>query len=225
MSDPSEKRELPKEGDVIAGKYRIDKVIGMGGMGCVVAAQHLLLNQKVAIKFVLPEGAQSAGYTARFFREAQAAAAVKSEHVVRVLDMVKLDNEMPYMVMEYLDGIDLGALVDKSGPLPIEDAVNYMLQACEALAEAHAAGLTHRDIKSSNLFLTHRTDGSPLIKLLDFGIAKAQKPVDGQLTATGAVMGSPQYMSPRTSARCQAHPPAAPGAARPALRPPPRGRR
>ncbi len=196
MSEPSPQRELPKEGDVIAGKYRIDKVIGLGGMGCVVAAQHLLLNQRVAIKFVLPEGANSAGYTARFFREAQAAAAIKSEHVVRVLDMGTLDNEMPYMVMEYLDGIDLAALVDKSGPLPIEDAVNYMLQACEALAEAHAAGLTHRDIKSSNLFLTHRTDGSPLIKLLDFGIAKAQTVLDGQLTATGAVMGSPSYMSP-----------------------------
>ncbi len=174
VSEPDDTtKKLPREGDVVAGKYRIDKVIGMGGMGCVVAAQHLLLNQKVAIKFVLPAGANSQQYTARFFREAQTAAAIKSEHVVRVVDMGTLDNALPYMVMEFLDGIDLAALVDRDGPLPIEEAVNYTLQACEALAEAHAAGLTHRDIKSSNLFLTHRSDGSPLIKLLDFGIAKA----------------------------------------------------
>lgn len=194
MSEAGNK--LPADGDVIAGKYRVNKVLGVGGMGCVVAAHHLLLNQKVAMKFVLPEGAGKTEYTARFFLEAQAAAAMKSEHVVRVLDMGTLENGLPYMVMEYLDGIDLGALLAGSGPLPVSDAVNYTLQACEALAEAHAAGFTHRDIKPSNLFLTHRSDGSPLIKLLDFGIAKVQGAVDGKLTATGAVMGSPQYMSP-----------------------------
>ncbi len=186
----------PQAGEVIAGKYRIQRILGEGGMGCVVAARHLYLNQDVAIKFLQPAGAGDPQYTARFLREAQAAATIKSEHVVRVVDMGALDNGAPYMVMEYLDGKDLGQLVDAQGPLPVADAVDYVLQASEALAEAHAAGLVHRDIKPPNLFLARRTDGSPLVKLLDFGIAKSQNPVNGSLTATGASMGSPSYMSP-----------------------------
>jgi serine/threonine-protein kinase len=185
-----------REGEIIAGKYRIQHVLGEGGMGCVVSARHLLLNQDVAIKFLLPAAARDPQYVERFFREARAAAAMKSEHVVRVIDVGTLDGGMPYMVMEHLAGIDLAARVQQRGPLPVEEAINYTLQACEALAEAHAVGLVHRDIKPSNLFLTRRTDGSPLVKLLDFGIAKAVSAVDGALTATGAVMGSPNYMSP-----------------------------
>lgn len=189
-------RELLQEGQVVAGKYRISRVIGEGGMGCVVAARHLLLNQDVAVKFVLPSAASRPDHVARFFREAQAAAAIHSEHVVRVLDVGVLDDGTPYMVMEYLEGLDLASLVEQRGRLPVAEAAGYILEACEALAEAHAAGLVHRDIKPSNLFLTRRRDGTPLVKLLDFGIAKSVSPGDHALTSTGAVMGSPSYMSP-----------------------------
>jgi len=196
MNDASVAQSLPREGEVIAGKYRIQRVLGQGGMGCVVAARHLMLNQDLAIKFLLPEGARTPQYVARFLREAQAAAAIKSEHVVRVVDMGTLDDGAPYMVMEYLAGVDLAARIEAQGPLPIAETVEYVLQACEALAEAHAAGLVHRDIKPSNLFLTRRSDGSPLIKLLDFGIAKATGAFERSLTTTGTSMGSPSYMSP-----------------------------
>jgi serine/threonine-protein kinase len=187
---------IPAEGDIIAGKYRIERTIGAGGMGVVVAARHLYLNQDVALKFLLPEIAEDPALAARFLREAQAAVAIQSEHVARVLDVGTLESGAPYMVMEYLRGADLHDLVEQSGPLSVEDAVDYILQACEALAEAHKLGLVHRDLKPSNLFLTRRADGSPLIKVLDFGIAKALGSQEHALTSTGASMGSPSYMSP-----------------------------
>lgn len=196
VKDADAAPKIPGPGEVLAEKYSISRVLGQGGMGCVVAARHLLLNQDVAIKFLPPHGAQDPQFVKRFLREAQTAASIRSEHVVRVLDIGVLGDGVPYMVMEYLDGEDLGARVDAGGPLSVGDAAEFTLQACEALAEAHAAGLAHRDIKPSNLFVTKRSDGSPLIKLLDFGIAKAQSSIDGSLTATGAMMGSPSYMSP-----------------------------
>jgi serine/threonine-protein kinase len=183
-------------GDVIGGKYRVERVIGQGGMGTVVRARHTLLEQDVAIKVLATELSADPQYAARFLREAQTAVSIKSEHVARVLDVGTRENGAPYMVMEYLEGKDLGAVIETSGPLQIADAIDYMLQACEALAEAHVAGLTHRDIKPSNIFLAKRSDGSPLVKLLDFGIAKPAAATDSQLTATGAAMGSPSYMSP-----------------------------
>ena len=188
--------EIPAPGELVAGKYRVTRVLGRGGMGCVVAAQHELLNQQVAIKFLLPHAAADEQFIGRFLREAQTAATLRSEHVVRVLDVGTTPSGAPYMVMEYLDGMDLGARVDREGPLPISDAVDYILQACEALAEAHATGLVHRDIKPPNLFLARRSDGSPLVKVLDFGIAKAPSAASIKLTSTGMTMGSPCYMSP-----------------------------
>ncbi|HRI71663.1 MAG TPA: serine/threonine-protein kinase [Polyangium sp.] len=196
MSDFNANAPVIRAGDIIGGKYRVERVIGQGGMGTVVRARHTLLEQDVAIKVLAAELAADPQYVQRFLREAQASVTIKSEHVARVIDVGTRENGAPFMVMEYLDGRDLGAIVEASGPLQVSDAVDYVLQACEALVEAHAAGLTHRDIKPSNLFLAKRSDGSPLVKLLDFGIAKPASATDSRLTATGMAMGSPSYMSP-----------------------------
>jgi serine/threonine-protein kinase len=189
---------LPREGDVLAGKYRIDRVIGQGGMGMVVAAHHTTLRQNVAIKFLLPEAAKRDDATERFLREARAAVSIQSEHVARVTDVGTLDTGSPYMVMEYLTGADLGQLIEERGPLPIPEAIDYILQAGEAIAEAHSLGIIHRDLKPANLFVTRRADGTPLVKVLDFGLSKATKPggLDASLTGANVVMGSPFYMSP-----------------------------
>jgi serine/threonine-protein kinase len=169
-------------------------------MGIVLAARHVTLGQRVAIKFMLGEMAANESAVARFVREARAAAALSSEHVARVIDVGTLDTGAPYMVMEYLAGVDLGELLKRDGPMPIETAVGLVLQACDAIAEAHATGIIHRDLKPANLFLTSRIDGSPLVKVLDFGVSKAAsasgRAEDPNLTATGSVMGSPGYMSP-----------------------------
>jgi eukaryotic-like serine/threonine-protein kinase len=193
-----------KPGEVLAGKYRIERVLGMGGMGVVVLATHLQLDERVAIKFLLPNALQMPEAVARFAREARAAVKIKSEHVARVTDVGTLETGCPYMVMEYLHGRDLAQLVQDQGPLPIEQAVDCLLQACEAIAEAHALGIVHRDLKPSNLFLIHRADGSACVKVLDFGISKttgmAGSGPDLGMTRTTAVMGSPLYMSPEQMA-------------------------
>jgi eukaryotic-like serine/threonine-protein kinase len=193
-----EEGAVPREGDILAGKYRIDRVLGQGGMGVVVAAHHTTLRQNVAIKYLLPEAAKRDDSSARFLREAQAAFSIQSEHVARVMDVGTLETGSPYMVMEYLTGSDLGAVLAQRGPLAVQDAVEYILQASEAIAEAHALGIIHRDLKPANLFLTTRADGSPLVKVLDFGLSKATKPdtMDASLTAANVIMGSPFYMSP-----------------------------
>ncbi|WP_437684750.1 serine/threonine-protein kinase [Sorangium sp. So ce176] len=188
---------LVREGQVIAGKYRVERVIGAGGMGVVVAATHLQLEERVAIKMLLPAAARSRTLAERFVREARAAVKVKSEHVARVTDVGTLESGTPYMVMEYLSGSDLADALRAGGRMPPQAAVEYVLQACEALAEAHAAGIVHRDLKPANLFLTRRADGSPCVKVLDFGISKvAPSGSDPRITDTTAVMGSPLYMSP-----------------------------
>jgi hypothetical protein len=188
------------EGDILDGKYRVERVLGEGGMGIVVAARHLQLDQRVAIKFVLPHTLGNAEAMERFAREARAAVKLRSEHVARVLDVGTMANGTPYMVMEYLEGSDLGALIVANGSLAAVPAVDFVLQACEAIAEAHANGIVHRDLKPQNLFVTHSVHGKPLVKVLDFGISK-HTPTDGSgselsLTRTSSVMGSPNYMSP-----------------------------
>ncbi len=187
------------EGEVLAGKYRIERVLGQGGMGVVVAAMHLQLNQRVAIKLLL-EGA-SAEIVERFQREARAAVRLKCQHVARVIDVGELPAGEPYMVMEYLDGNDLSQIVRGSGALSVHDSVLYLLHACEAIGEAHSIGITHRDLKPANLFLTRAADGSSTVKVLDFGISKTaeSESAEGEgmsLTKTTAVLGSPLYMSP-----------------------------
>lgn len=197
MSDSNEPKVPVNPGDVLAGKYRVERILGMGGMGVVVAATHLHLEQRVAIKFLLPEIAKHPETVARFSREARAAVRIQSEHVGKVLDVGALDTGSPYMVMEFLEGCDLSDLVKNRGPRPWNEAVEYVLQACEAMAEAHKIGIIHRDLKPANLFLTRRPDGSPCVKVLDFGISKVADSPDGQaLTQTAAMMGSPKYMSP-----------------------------
>jgi serine/threonine-protein kinase len=194
----------PREGDVLAGKFRIERVLGVGGMGMVVSAMHLQLDERVAIKFLLPEALMNAEAVARFGREARAAVKIKSEHVARVTDVGALETGAPYMVMELLRGQDLSQVLRDNGALPIAVAVQYVLQACEALAEAHAIGIVHRDLKPANLFLTSRADGSPCIKVLDFGISKVASPSgsgsDMGMTRTQSIMGSPLYMSPEQMA-------------------------
>jgi serine/threonine-protein kinase len=189
---------LVQAGDVVAGKYRLEREIGSGGMGVVYAAVHVHLEQRVALKFVNVEVANNAEVTQRFWREARAAVKIQSEHVARVIDIGQLDGGAPYIVMEYLEGDDLDNIVRKGGPLEARDAVRYVLQACEALAEVHVMGIVHRDIKPANLFLADRPDGSRIVKLLDFGISKPAIYEDGKgsLTQTSAVIGSPNYMSP-----------------------------
>ena len=185
-------------GDVLAGKYKVERVLGIGGMGIVVAARHLQLEEPVAIKFMLEDALKIPDAVARFLREAKAAARLKSEHVAKVSDVGTLDTGSPYMVMEYLEGKDLGELSQQRGPLPPQDVVDYILEACEALAEAHSIGIVHRDLKPANLFLANRPGGASVVKVLDFGISKITSPggKDVRVTGTTTLVGSPTYMSP-----------------------------
>lgn len=184
-------------GDVLDGKYEVEWTIGAGGMGMVVAAWHKLLDRRVAIKFPLPELRSGTEGRGRLLREARACARLRSEHTVRLLDVGALADGSPYVVMEYLIGRTLAERLREDGPLPAAEAVDALVQACEALAEAHVAGIVHRDLKPSNLFETHRFDGSRVVKVLDFGIAKAAAlSADDDLAATRGAMGSPGYMAP-----------------------------
>jgi serine/threonine-protein kinase len=184
---------------MLAGKYRVEKILGVGGMGVVVAARHLQLQTKVAIKFLRPEMLASEEAVARFAREARAAVRITSEHVARVLDVGSLENGAPYIVMEFLEGGDLAAWLRQRGPLPVEQAVDFVLQACEAIAEAHALGIVHRDLKPANLFCIRGPDGLLSIKVLDFGISKVNEgdsASGASVTQTSTILGSPLYMSP-----------------------------
>jgi serine/threonine-protein kinase len=185
---------------VIGGRFRIDRLLGSGSMGYVVAAWHLELDQPVALKLLNPEVFERGEATARFRREVRAAARIKSEHVCRVIDVGSIEQGAPYMVMELLDGNNLEEELLRRGTLPVAEAVGYVLEAVEALAEAHAAGIVHRDLKPANLFVARRADRSRLLKVLDFGISKSMfdshVPGDMSLTRTGVIIGSPLYMSP-----------------------------
>ena len=186
-------------GQIVAEKYQVDSVIGQGGMGVVVSAHHIDLDQKVAIKFLLADVVQHTDAAERFRREARAAARIQSDHVVRVLDVGVLPDGVPFMVMEHLEGKDLGALMSGGERFSVEEAVGYALEALDAVAQAHRAGIVHRDLKPANLFLARRPDGSHRIKVLDFGISKslADSTDNGmRLTSTTTLIGSPLYMSP-----------------------------
>jgi tRNA A-37 threonylcarbamoyl transferase component Bud32 len=195
-------------GDLIGERYQVQSVIGAGGMGVVFEATHLQLRQRVAIKVLIPELCEDPEAVVRFLREARAMVKIESEHVARVTDVGTLGSGEPYIVMEYLEGSDLAAVLKRVGRVSIADAVTYLLQASEAIAEAHSVGVIHRDLKPSNLFLARRRDGSSLVKVLDFGISKAVPNVSfgrtSTRTATSVVMGSPLYMSPEQlrSSKC-----------------------
>jgi eukaryotic-like serine/threonine-protein kinase len=186
-------------GHTVAGKYVVTRVVGGGGMGQVVAAMHVDLEQEVAIKIMLPERASGAESVERFLREARAASLLKSLHIARVFDVGKTASGLPYIVMELLHGEDLVDVLSR-GPLPSTAATDAIIQACDAVAEAHAAGIIHRDLKPENLFLTRRRDGTPCVKVLDFGISKIAETTArsrGRLvTEENTLLGSPSYMSP-----------------------------
>ncbi|WP_437733447.1 serine/threonine-protein kinase [Sorangium sp. So ce1335] len=187
-------------GSVLAGKYRVERVLGQGGMGLVVGAWHLHLDEPVAIKVLRDELAGDAVIIERFLREARAAAKIKSRHVVRVTDADRLPSGAPYLVMEWLDGRDLASIVEREGPMDPPRAVRHVIETCEALGEAHALGIVHRDLKPSNLFAARQPDGSTCTKILDFGISKL---LGEELTRTEVALGTPSYMAPEqmTSAR------------------------
>lgn len=158
-------------GRVIDGKYAIEETIAEGGIGVIVRATHTGLGQQVAIKYLKASALDDRALVERFEREGRLAARIASEHVVRVQDVGRLPGAGPYLVMEYLTGRDLGSIVDE-GPLPVARAVDYILQACDALAEAHALRIVHRDIKPDNLFVAQRPSNSAILKIIDFGISK-----------------------------------------------------
>ncbi|MBX3188045.1 MAG: protein kinase [Labilithrix sp.] len=200
-----------RPGDVIAGKFQIERLLGEGGMGYVVAARHLQLGQMVALKFMRDEVC-TPDYKSRFLREARNTVRLKSKHVSRVLDVGSLDSGSPYMVMEYLEGTDLSDLLHKRGPVPVNEACEYVLQACEAIYEAHGHGIVHRDLKPANLFLTRGQGGEPVVKVLDFGVSKVldlgidddtspggrprHDHPDSVVTKATDLLGSPSYMAP-----------------------------
>lgn len=192
-------KSIVAQGEILAGKYIVDRVLGAGAMGVIVAARHRDLGELRALKFMLPHMLGDADGVERFLREAKAACRLKSQHVVKIFDVGRLDNGAPFIVMEYLEGFDLKKLLEGKKLLPIPEAINYMLQTCEAVREAHSLGIIHRDLKPANLFLAKGLNETRIIKVLDFGIAKiSAQPgsTEQDMTSTNMVMGSPLYMSP-----------------------------
>jgi serine/threonine-protein kinase len=182
---------------MLLGKYRVESTLGFGGMGLVIKAHNIDLNQDVAIKILREDVQIDEDNIARFVREAKNAVRLKSEHVARIRDVGKFDDGRPYMVMELLEGLDLGKLLLDTGKLETQRAVDLVLQTCDAIAEAHSLGIVHRDIKPTNLFVAKRPDGTDIIKVLDFGISKAvQGNTEMVLTQTQSMLGTPAYMSP-----------------------------
>jgi serine/threonine-protein kinase len=187
-------------GSVIAGKYRVEHVLGEGGMGIVLAVRHLELRELLAVKVVSADVTRNPVLLERFRREARALMRINSEHVVRTHDIGRLDDGTPFLVMEYLQGEDLGRQLLARGPMDLSRAADFAMQLCEALAHAHALSIVHRDVKPSNLFITQRPDGRECLKVIDFGIAKQsifeETSAGLILTRTAQVIGSPRYMAP-----------------------------
>jgi len=186
--------QLPEPGDVLSGKYTIVRILGEGGMGVVYEAMHNRISQRVAIKMLHPSMMKTGEFVQRFEREARAIGRLKSRHTARVLDVEETAEGIPYMVMEFLEGHDLETELERRGALPVVEAVDYLLQTCSAMAEAHDLGIVHRDLKPANLFIC-RQEGEAIIRVLDFGISKSMDG-DSSVTTTATAMGTPLYMSP-----------------------------
>ncbi len=183
-------------GQVVDGRYRLKLLLGRGGMGEVFAAEHVRITKKVAIKFLHPDICASQEAVARFQQEAQAASSIGHENIVTIDDFGVLEDGRGYLCMEFLEGQSLSeAMVAPEGMDPAR-SLRIMIQICDGLAAAHAKGIVHRDMKPENCFLTRRPDGSELVKILDFGIAKSIGAGEKNLTKTGAIFGTPHYMSP-----------------------------
>jgi serine/threonine-protein kinase len=195
-------RELTCTGDkdlligALVDKYRIVRLIGRGGMGSVYEAQHQALQRRFAVKFMLQQYAANRDILRRFENEAKAAGRLKHANIAAVTDFGQGPDRAPYLVMEYLTGRDCAGLLATEGPLPVARAANIVFQACLGLSVAHAAGIVHRDIKPENLFVTDAGDGSDLVKILDFGIAKLRLPNASAVTGSGVTMGTCHYMAP-----------------------------
>lgn len=190
---------VPAPGDLIAGKYRVERMLGEGGMGVVVLAARLSDDAPVAVKVLRAEARRDRESVIRFEREARALMKMSGEHVARILDFGETESGARFIAMEYLDGNDLSRESKLRGPLPLAEAIDHIAQACEALADVHAAGVVHRDLKPANLFLVRGSKGERRIKLVDFGIAKmtgADSDGETTLTTTASFVGSPSYMSP-----------------------------
>jgi serine/threonine protein kinase len=199
---PEPRWSTPGPGDVIGGKYVIEGPCGRGGLAVVYSAMQLELDRRVAIKMLLPEWAGDGEVVERFLREGRASTRIHSEHVVRVFDVGTMESGAPYLVLEFLQGQNLEDVVTHWGPIAVPTAVDWVLQASEAIAEAHAVGVVHRDLKPANLFLTQRADGSSCVKVIDFGLSKLLEPTmtgagaAAKITTASEVMGSPHYMAP-----------------------------
>jgi serine/threonine-protein kinase len=189
-------KTLPHPGRVVAGKYRVERVLGVGGTGSIVAARSLEGGELVALKLLHPRLAKDGESVERFLREARALAGICAEQVARVIDVGRQEDGTPFIAMEYLEGIDLAERLRSAGPLSFGVAIDCVLQACVAIAEAHALGIVHRDLKPSNLFLTMDARGRALVKVLDFGVSKFTGGAELSVTHAGEVLGSPAYMSP-----------------------------
>ncbi|MDP8999754.1 MAG: protein kinase [Myxococcota bacterium] len=187
---------LPRVGDIIAGKYELARVIGEGGMGVVYEATHVRLRQRLAIKVLRPEVPEFGEVVARFEREARAAARLQSIHTARVIDVDTLPGGLPYIVLEFLEGRDLDAELAATGPMPVEEAADIVMQVADAMGEAHALGIVHRDLKPSNLFVCRIGEHDRrIVKVLDFGISKSESE-DKRLTPSHAYFGTPYYAAP-----------------------------
>ena len=204
MSGPEESSEPTPalaHGQIVAGRYAIEHCLGGGGMASVYRATHLGLDQPVAVKVISPIFREVPGVVSRFIREARAATKLKGEHVVRVFDVGTADDGSPFLVMELLEGQDLSEVLESPDFEPkVEDVIDLALQACEALAEVHGLGIVHRDLKPANLFITRGPDGTPFLKLIDFGISRTDSALSPKdtfaVTSPDVVMGSPRYMPP-----------------------------
>jgi serine/threonine-protein kinase len=183
-------------GEVVGGKYKISRFLAAGGMGSVYEAQHTLVKRRFAVKFLHPDLARKRELLARFQREAEAAGALESENVAAALDFGVTGDGSPYIVLEYLGGVSLEHLLQAEGTLPFGRATELVQQACRGVQAAHALGIVHRDLKPHNLFVCRREDGTDLVKVLDFGVAKLEMLENSAATRTGTVLGTPSYMSP-----------------------------
>ncbi len=191
---------IPRPGQIIAGKYVVESRYARGGIAVVLTAMHADSDRRVAIKVLLPEWAGDSAIVERFLRQGRTATRIKSEHVARVFDVGTIEGGgAPYLVLEHLEGHTLGDVVSTWGPLPVQTAIDWVLQAAEAVAEAHVQGVIHRDLKPANLFLTHRPDGTACIKVVDFGLSRLIDPRAGtgpQTPLESELLGSPAYTAP-----------------------------
>jgi len=196
--DATPQGEIGKPGDpqigvVLARTYKIVRVLGQGGMARLYEAEHLRIDARFAVKIIHDELAREPSLLARFEREAHAAGRIRSDHVVRLVDVLRTQDERPCIITELLEGEDLQAQLDRVGKLSVAEAIPIVRQICRGVAAAHAVGIVHRDLKPSNIFVCRR-EGEPLVKVFDFGVAKMED--DEKLTRTGAVMGTAAYMAP-----------------------------